>query len=153
MTGIRGVDRPGDRAEVIVFGQVSERVGRRRAIMLTLCVSIAVMYPWAYGVSVGVLIAGSCLMQAGVQGTFGVIPAHLNELSPDAIRSLFPGLVYQVGVLVASPTVSIEYALRDRLGYSWALSLFEGAVILSLLVLFRFGPERPGRSFRAIKAH
>jgi MFS transporter, SHS family, lactate transporter len=58
--------------------------------MLALCVLIAVMYPWAYGVSVGVLIAGSCLMQAGVQGTFGVIPAHLNELSPDAIRSLFP---------------------------------------------------------------
>jgi SHS family lactate transporter-like MFS transporter len=95
--------------------------------MLALCVLIAVMYPWAYGVSVGVLIAGSCLIQAGVQGTFGVIPAHLNELSPDAIRSLFPGLVYQVGVLVASPAVSIEYVLRDRLGYSWALSLFEGA--------------------------
>ena len=62
------------------------------------------------------LVADSGLLQAGVQGTFGVIPAHLNELSPDAIRGLFPGLVYQVGVLVASPAVFIEYALRDRLG-------------------------------------
>jgi SHS family lactate transporter-like MFS transporter len=135
-------------AGALLFGQISEQTGRRRGIMLALCVSLASMYPWAHGTSVGVLIVGSCLMQAGVQGAFGVIPAHLSELSPDAIRSLFPGFVYQLGVLVASPAVSIEYALRDRLGYSWALTLFEGTVILSLLVVFRFGPERQGRSFR-----
>ena len=135
-------------AGALLFGQISEQTGRRRGIMLALCVSLASMYPWAHGASVGLLIVGSCLMQAGVQGAFGVIPAHLSELSPDAIRSLFPGFVYQLGVLVASPAVSIEYALRDRLGYSWALTLFEGTVILSLLVIFRFGPERQGRSFR-----
>jgi len=135
-------------AGALWFGQISEQTGRRRGIMLALCVSLASMYPWAHGASVGLLIVGSCLMQAGVQGAFGVIPAHLSELSPDAIRSLFPGFVYQLGVLVASPAVSIEYALRDRLGYSWALTLFEGTVILSLLVIFRFGPERQGRSFR-----
>lgn len=129
-------------AGALLFGQISEKAGRRRGIMLALCVSLASIYPWAHGISVGVLIVGSCLMQAGVQGAFGVIPAHLSELSPDAIRSLFPGFVYQLGVLVASPAVSIEYALRDRLGYSWALTLFEGTVILSLLVVFRFGPER-----------
>ena len=91
-------------------------------------------------------------MQAGVQGAFGVIPAHLNELSPDAARSLFPGLVYQLGVLVASPAISIEYALRNRLGYPWALTIFEGAVLLSLLLIFQLGPERQGRSFRALGA-
>jgi SHS family lactate transporter-like MFS transporter len=137
-------------AGALLFGQISEQAGRRRGIMLALFVSLASVYPWAHGISVGVLIAGSCLMQAGVQGAFGVIPAHLSELSPDAIRSLFPGFVYQLGVLLASPAVSIEYALRDRLGYSWALTLFEGTVILSLLVIFRFGPERQGRSFRIV---
>ena len=133
----------------LLCGQVSERLGRRRGIILALCVSILSIYPWAHGASVGALIAGSCLMQAGVQGAFGVIPAHLSELSPDAIRSLFPGFVYQLGVLLASPAVSIEYALRDRLGYAWALTLFEGIVILSLIVIFWFGPERAGRNFRA----
>jgi len=86
-------------------------------------------------------------MQTGVQGAFGIIPAHLNELAPDAIRSLFPGFVYQLGVLFASPAVSIQYALRNRLGYSWALALFEAIVISSLILLFAFGPERKGRSF------
>ncbi len=132
----------------LLFGQVSERVGRRRSIMLALCVSLAALTPWAFGASVLLLISGACVMQAGVQGAFGVIPAHLNELSPDATRSLFPGLAYQLGVLIASPAVSLEYALRNRLGYPWALTIFEGAVILSLLVIFQMGPEHKGRSFR-----
>lgn len=94
------------------------------------------------------LVVGSFLMQTGVQGAFGVIPAHLNELSPDAVRSLFPGFVYQLGVLVASPAVSIEFTLRDHFGYPWALTMFESAVILSLIVIFAFGPERRGRDFQ-----
>jgi MFS transporter, SHS family, lactate transporter len=136
-------------AGALLFGQVSERLGRRAAITLALSLSLASIYPWAFGTSVAFLVAGSCLMQSGVQGAFGIIPAHLNELSPDAIRSLFPGFVYQLGVLLASPAVSVEYAMRDRFGYSWALAIFEGIVILSLIVIFRFGPERRGRSFRA----
>jgi len=85
--------------------------------------------------------------QTGVQGAFGVIPAHLNELSPDAVRSLFPGFVYQLGVFIASPAVSFEYFLRNRFGYPWALTLFEVAVIVALFFIFGFGPERRGRSF------
>lgn len=88
-------------------------------------------------------------MQSGVQGSFAIIPAHLNELAPDAIRSLFPGFVYQLGVLIASPAVSIQYALQKRLGYPAALALFEGAVIGALLIIFALGPERKGRDFRA----
>lgn len=135
-------------AGALLFGPISERIGRRRSIILALCVSLAALHPWAFATSVSVLILGACLMQAGVQGAFGVIPAHLNELSPDETRSLFPGLTYQLGVLIASPAVSIEYALRKRLGYPWALTIFEGAVILSLILIFQLGPERQGRSFR-----
>ena len=93
------------------------------------------------------LVAGSYLMQTGVQGAFGVIPAHLNELSPDVVRSLFPGLVYQLGVLLASPATAVEFMLRDRFGYPWALTMFEVGVIVLMIVIFWFGPEARDRSF------
>ncbi len=76
---------------------------------------------------------------------FGVIPAHLNELSPDSARSLFPGVVYQLGMLIGAPSVGIEFALRSRLGYSWALTSFELCTMIALFVLCGFGPERRGR--------
>jgi SHS family lactate transporter-like MFS transporter len=131
------------------FGHLSESLGRRHTIMLALGVAFVGLYPWAFGVAPATLITGACLMQAGVQGTFGIIPAHLNELAPNAVRSLFPGLVYQLGVLVASPAVSIQYALQKRLGYPRALALFEAVVIGSLIVIFALGPEHKGRDFHA----
>lgn len=134
-------------ASSALFGQVSESLGRRRAIMLALGLTLLALYPWAFGTAFATLLCGACLMQFGVQGTFGIIPAHLNELAPNAVRSLFPGFVYQLGVLLASPAVSIQYALQRRVGYPWALTLFEGVVIGSLLVIFGLGPERKGRDF------
>jgi SHS family lactate transporter-like MFS transporter len=132
----------------VLFGQFSERIGRRRAMILALLLSLVSIPAWAFGGTLLLLVTGSFLMQTGVQGAFGVIPAHLNELSPDAVRSLFPGFVYQLGVLVASPAVSIEFTLRDHFGYPWALTMFESAVILSLILIFAFGPERRGRDFQ-----
>jgi SHS family lactate transporter-like MFS transporter len=76
-----------------------------------------------------------------------VIPAHLNELSPDAVRSLFPGLVYQLGVLLASPATAVEFMLRDRFGYPRALAMFEATAIVLAIVVFWFGPEARDRSF------
>ncbi len=133
----------------LVIGHFSDSLGRRRSIMLALALSLLAIPAWAFGGTFPMLIAGSILMQFGVQGAFGVIPAHLNELSPAAVRSLFPGFVYQLGVLIGSPSVSIEYALRNHLGYRWALTLFEGCVIVALFFIFGFGPERKGRDFFA----
>lgn len=87
------------------------------------------------------------IMQAGVQGAWGVIPAHLNELSPDQTRGLLPGLAYQLGILIAAPINSIEYALRGRFGYSWALAGFETINIALLIVVLALGKERKGREF------
>ena len=131
----------------IFFGHFSERIGRRYAIMVALLLSLLAIPAWAFGSSVLMLVVGSYVMQTGVQGAFGVIPAHLNELSPDAVRSLFPGFVYQLGVLVASPAVSFEFFLRDHFGYPWALTLFEVIVIVLLLIIFALGPEQHGRHF------
>ena len=133
----------------LFFGNVSERIGRRKAIIAALALSLLSIPAWAFGSSILVLVLGSYLMQTGVQGAFGVIPAHLNELSPDAVRSLFPGFVYQLGVLIASPAVSFEFVLRDHFGYPWALTIFELGVIVSLIFIFALGPEKRGRSFRS----
>jgi SHS family lactate transporter-like MFS transporter len=128
-------------------GHISERFGRRFAIICALSLCSLMIPMWAFGHSLVVLAIGAFLMQVGVQGAWGVIPAHLNELSPDAVRSLFPGFVYQLGVLFGSPTNTIEYALRDRIGYQWALTIFEGCTILGLVIVFALGPERKGRTF------
>jgi SHS family lactate transporter-like MFS transporter len=131
----------------ICVGHTSERLGRRWSIIASLALCLLVIPAWAFGQSLAVLTVGAFLMQVGVQGAWGVIPAHLNELSPDAVRSLFPGFVYQLGVLFGSQTNTIEYALRDRVGYRWALTSFEGLTIIALIIVFALGPERKGKSF------
>jgi MFS transporter, SHS family, lactate transporter len=131
----------------LIFGQLSQKLGRRKAIIMSLVIALLSIPAWAFGTTLGVLVVGSYLMQTGVQGAFGVMPAHLNELSPSAVRSLFPGLVYQLGVLVASPATAIEFMLRDRFGYPWALTMFEGTVIVLMIVIFWLGPEARDRNF------
>jgi len=131
----------------ISVGHISERVGRRASIIGALTLCLLVIPGWAFGHSFASLAAAAFLMQVGVQGAWGVIPAHLSELSPDAVRSLFPGLAYQLGVLFGSGTNSIEYALRDHFGYGWALAIFEGVTIGALMIVFALGPEKKGKSF------
>ncbi len=131
----------------ISIGHLSEGIGRRRAMMVALGLALLVIPFWSFGGSVAVLAIGAFLMQVGVQGAWGVIPAHLNELSPDSARGLIPGLSYQMGILFAAPTNTIEYALRDAFGYQWALAAFEIATILLLIVVLAVGKEQRGRSF------
>jgi SHS family lactate transporter-like MFS transporter len=133
----------------LVIGHYSDRLGRRFAIILALTICALSIPLWAFGSTIVMLALGSFAMQFGVQGAFGVIPAHLNELSPSSVRSLFPGVVYQLGVLIAAPSVVIEFTLRRHLGYQWALTIFEICVIFSLFLIFGFGPERKGRDFHA----
>jgi MFS transporter, SHS family, lactate transporter len=131
----------------IVFGQLSERMGRRRSMIAALLLSLAVIPSWAFAGWLPVLAAGAFLMQVGVQGAWGIIPAHLNELSPDSLRGLMPGLAYQLGILFASGVNTIEYVLRDHVGYAWALAAFEMANILVLITVVALGGENKGKSF------
>jgi SHS family lactate transporter-like MFS transporter len=131
----------------VIFGELSERAGRRIGMIVALSLSLVVIPLWAFGNSLLVLAIGAFLMQAGVQGAWGVIPVHLNEMSNDKTRGLVPGLAYQFGVLIAAPTSTIEYALRDHVGYQWALAGFEIFTILALTVIISLGSERRGRSF------
>jgi len=133
----------------VIFGQLSERIGRRRCLVSAALVSLCVIPLWAFGNSLWTLALGAFLVQVGVQGAWGIIPAHLNELSPAAVRGLIPGLAYQLGILVASPVNSIEYALRDHFGYARALAGFEVANIILLTIVVSFGPESKGKEFLA----
>lgn len=134
-------------AGAVFFGHLSQQMGRRNSSMLALTIALIFIPGWAFGATLAVLVVGSFMMQVGVQGAFGVIPAHLIELSPDAVRGLFPGLAYQLGVLLASPATVVEFMLRDRFGYPWALTMFEAGTIVLMIVIFWFGPEARNRSF------
>ena len=133
----------------ILFGQLSEYAGRRKAMVAALALSLIVIPFWAFGLTPVVLAAGAFLMQMGVQGAWGIIPAHLTEVSPDAARGLIPGLAYQLGILFASPTNNIEYALRDHFGYQWAIAGFEIATIVLLATVILLGRESKGKEFVA----
>jgi SHS family lactate transporter-like MFS transporter len=133
----------------IFFGYLSERIGRRRSMLGAIGVALVVIPFWAFGGSIGVLTAGAFLMQMGVQGAWGIIPAHLSELSPDSVRGLLPGLAYHLGILIAAPTNTIEYALRDWVGYGWAMAGFETMVIVVLGVVVALGGENRGKDFLA----
>jgi len=131
----------------IIFGSLSQSLGRRKGMMAALGLCLLVMPFWAFGWSVPVLIVATVFMQMGVQGAWGVIPVHLNELAADAARGLMPGMAYQLGILFAAPTNTIEYALRERFGYQWALAGFEIVTIVALVLLLWRGAEEHSRSF------
>lgn len=131
----------------IIFGQLSEKLGRRVTMVCSLLLALLVIPMWAFGTTVAVLAIGAFLMQAGVQGAWGIIPVHLSELSANETRGLVPGLAYQLGILIAAPTNSVEFFLREHVGYQWALAGFEIVTIAVLIVTISLGKERKGRSF------
>lgn len=134
-------------AGAILFGAISQKAGRRKGMLAALGLSLLVIPFWAFGGGLLAVMVAPVLMQMGVQGAWGVIPVHLNELAADSARGLMPGLAYQLGILFASPTNTIEYALRGHFGYGWALAGFEVVTILSLVLLLWRGAEEHGRSF------
>jgi MFS transporter, SHS family, lactate transporter len=131
----------------ILFGFWSQRLGRRKAMVAALMLSLAILYPWSFGSGFVVLTISAFVMQMGVQGAWGIIPAHLNELSADAVRGTVPGFAYQLGILFASGVNSIEHRLSKSLGYSRALLTFELVNIVLLAIVVMAGPEEHGRSF------
>ncbi len=120
----------------ITFGSWSERIGRRRAIMIAAVLAIPVIPLWAYSHTAPVLALGGFLMQFMVQGAWGVIPAHLNELSPPAVRATFPGLAYQLGNLLASRNSVIQAKLAEQhYGGNFAPVLAWTVVLVATLVV------------------
>jgi SHS family lactate transporter-like MFS transporter len=130
----------------IGFGFLSERIGRRRAIILASLLALPVIPFWAFASTPVVLGIGAFLMQVSVQGAWGIIPVHLNELSPPEIRATFPGFVYQLGNLIASRNLPIQVAIAEAYGNNYGLAMASviGTVVVVIILLVLWGPERRG---------
>jgi SHS family lactate transporter-like MFS transporter len=130
----------------IGFGWLSERIGRRRGIMIAAVLALPVIPFWAFGSTPVILAIGAFLMQVSVQGAWGIIPVHLNELSPPEIRATFPGFVYQLGNLIASRNLPIQVAIAESYGNNYGLAMAGviGTVVVVIILLVLWGPERRG---------
>jgi SHS family lactate transporter-like MFS transporter len=130
----------------ILFGTWSEKIGRRRAIVIAALLAIPIIPLWAYSHTVPMLALGGFLMQFMVQGAWGVIPAHLNELSPPAVRGTFPGFAYQLGNLLSSRNVVLQAKLAERqFGGMFAPVLAWTVLIVATLVAVITGSGRERR--------
>ena len=137
-----------------VVGYLSQKWGRRRSIILTAALGVILIPLWVFSPGFALLVIGGFAMQFMVQGAWGIVPVHLNELSPNAVRGTFPGFAYQLGNLFAANTAVVEAQLanhfRDANGhpdYAKALALFTFVIFLVLMLLAAIGPEERGKEF------
>jgi SHS family lactate transporter-like MFS transporter len=131
----------------IWFGHVSDRLGRRRVIVIALGCAIVVVPLWAFAPHIALLITGAFVMQFMVQGAWGVIPAHISELSPDSVRGFLPGFAYQCGVLLASSVVYWEALFAERMSYAWAMAVVAATVFVFGAIIAALGRENRGIAF------
>jgi len=132
----------------VVFGVFSDQRGRRRAMITAVLCGAALVPLWVFAPGTALIVAGAFLMQFMVQGAWGVIPAHINELSPGALRGFFPGFAYQLGVLCASSITYVEAVLGELFTYAQAMGLLAASVLVGAAVVIACGPEAKGISFR-----
>jgi MFS transporter, SHS family, lactate transporter len=150
MTGLLGTIGPiGAICGGLFFGALSERIGRRRAIIISALLVLPVLKLWAFSDSALLLGIGAFSVQFMVQGAWGVVPVHLNELSPDVVRATLPGLTYQIGNLISSLTPWFLTLLAEQHGkqYGLVMSIFIAGVAVTLALVTWLGPEAKGRRF------
>jgi SHS family lactate transporter-like MFS transporter len=116
-------------------------------MITSLICAIAVVPLWAYAPSVTLLIVGAFLIQFMVQGAWGIIPAHLSELSPDSVRGFLPGFAYQCGVLLAGFVAYIEATLAEHTSYANAMAVTAFVVFTLAAIVVALGPEHKGIQF------
>lgn len=131
----------------VLIGLISDRLGRRKAIAGSLLLGIFAVPLWAYSPRIGLLFAGAFLMQFFVQGAWGVIPAHLSELSPNEVRGFLPGFAYQCGVLIASSVGYLEAAFAERMSYATAMAATAMVILILTAIIAGVGREKRGLVF------
>ena len=137
-----------------LLGHYSQRFGRRRSIIFAAICGIILIPVWVFSPGLSILVAGGFAMQFMVQGAWGIVPVHLNELSPKELRGTFPGFAYQLGNLLAANTAVVEARLaehfRGSMGhpdYAKALAMFALVIFLALIFLAAIGPEERAKEF------
>jgi SHS family lactate transporter-like MFS transporter len=131
----------------LFFGTLSERFGRRYTIAFCAVLGLPIVPLFAYSSAAATLCLGSFLMQICVQGAWGVIPAHLTEMSPDAIRGFYPGVTYQLGNVFAAFNLPIQEHLASTHSYSFALAVTVVPVLIAVAVITLVGKEAKGAEF------
>jgi len=132
----------------LAFGYYSDRAGRRRAMLTAMVCALAMIPFWLAGHSTARILIGVFLMQFFVQGAWGVIPAHINELSPGHLRGFFPGFAYQLGVLCAASIPYLEASLGESFSYTQAMGGLVTLILIGGALVTFFGPEAHGVTFR-----
>lgn len=137
-----------------VLGFWSQKWGRRRVIILSALCGMLLIPLWIFAPSTGLLIVGGFLIQFMVQGAWGVVPVHLNELSPPDLRGTFPGLVYQLGNFAAAYAAQQQAWLAERFrlpngrpNYALTMAMVQSIVFVAVMVLAAIGPEKRGKEF------
>jgi MFS transporter, SHS family, lactate transporter len=135
----------------LAFGHVSETIGRVNAITVAAIIALPTLLLWAYSSTPVMLALGAFIMQVAVQGAWGVIPAHLNELAPGAARATIPAFVYQAGNFLASYNGPLQAQIAQANGgdYAFALALVGGVIAVAIIVVIRFSPEKRGHLLTA----
>ena len=131
----------------LVFGTLSQRFSRRYTVVFCALLGLPIVPLFAYSRTAAMLCLGAFLMQLLVQGAWGVIPAHLTEMSPDAIRGLYPGVTYQLGNLLAAMNLPIQERLAESHGYPFALAVTIVPVLIAVATLTLIGKDATGVRF------
>ena len=139
----------------LFFGALSERIGRKRAIVIAALLSLPVLKLWAFSDTPLMLALGVFWLQVMVQGAWGVVPVHLNELAPDAARATMPGVTYQIGNFISAlvPYFLAMLAEANHQQYGLTMALFIAAVAILLALVTAFGPEAKGQKFGNAEAN
>src|SRR5499427_3238444 len=131
----------------VLVAMISDRAGRRRSIVCGLGIAVLVIPLWVFSPSTAMLALGAFLIQFGVHGAWGVVPAHISELVPDQIRGFMPGFAYQCGILLAGTITYLQALFGSATSYSNAMALTAVAVFASTAVVVSLGPEKRGVVF------
>ena len=136
----------------LAFGALSQSIGRRRSIVMAALLALPAVWLWAYAPSAALLAAGAFIVQFFVQGAWGVVPAHLNEISPSEARGTFPGTVYQLGNLIASSNAWMQARIAEAHGNDYAMALAGVAIVAALTIALLTALGREAKDVDLVRA-
>ena len=136
----------------LFFGYLSDFYGRKKMMAVAVVLALLLIPLWLLAGGSFFIALGAFGMQFMVQGAWGIIPAHINELSPGPVRGFFPGFAYQLGVLIAAAVPYVEATLAENLGYATAMEIAAGSVLAVGAIIILAGPEARGIHFHKAPA-